>query len=238
MNSSTEARQRMEAQLRVALERDELFLLFQPRYCMRSGRLLALEALLRWRHPEQGVLLPAAFLPEAEENGLIVPIGERVLDGLCRLLAELRQRRLEEVAVSLNVSYREYSQPGFVARLGERLAAFQLPPRSLEVEFREDDLVRNLDLGGVIAGDMARLGTRMAIDNFGEGVTNLGYLQRYGAAHIKLSQHAVHGVVPGRRVRGAGQDPDRYRPRPAHRRGGPRDRNPGSAQFPQGERLR
>ena len=197
MKSSSDARQRMEAQLRVALERDELVVLFQPRYCMRSGRLLALEALVRWRHPEHGMLLPAEFLPDAEENGLILPIGERVLDGACHLLDELRQRRLDDVAVSLNASYREYSQPGYVARLGERLNAFQLPPRCLEVEFREDDLVRNLDLGGVIADDMARLGTRMAIDHFGEGITSLGYLHRYRAAHIKLNQQAVRGVGHG-----------------------------------------
>ena len=197
MKTTSDAKQRQEMQLRTALEREELFVVFQPRLCLRSGRLVAVEALARWLHPEQGLLLPGEFLPDAEENGLIVQIGERVLDGACHLLRELRSRQQDEVSVSVNASYREFSQPGYLDRIAAKLKQFEVPPERLEVEFKEDDLVRNLELSSVLADGLGRLGIRMAIDNFGDGVTSLSYLHRHRAAHIKLNRQALLTIGHG-----------------------------------------
>jgi EAL domain-containing protein (putative c-di-GMP-specific phosphodiesterase class I) len=181
--------------MREALEHDELFLMYQPRLSVSTGRISGLEALLRWRHPEHGVLLPAAFLSEAEDNGIIVPIGKRVFDLACAFIHRLRQLGYTDLPVTVNASYREYSQPDFVSGIAERLRRYGLPPTSLEVELREEGLIRNPDLGREVAAQIHALGVPLSVDAFGDGVSHLAYLQELAATNVKMARQAVHAIT-------------------------------------------
>lgn len=194
MKASTDAKQRLEAGLRDALARDELYLLYQPRLDMRTNQVTAFEALLRWRQADGTVLRPADFLAEAEETGLIVQIGNRVLDLACAFALRLRQLGLGELAVAVNASHREYCQHDFVSGIGERLRAHGLPPDSIELELREDGLIRHPALGLDVAAQMRLLGLPLAVDAFGAGSSDLVYLQRLAAGHLKLARAAVHAI--------------------------------------------
>jgi diguanylate cyclase (GGDEF)-like protein/PAS domain S-box-containing protein len=194
MKSTTEAKQRLEAGLRGALEHDELFLLYQPRVDVRTGKVKGFEALLRWRHPEHGVMLPAAFLSEAEECGTIVPIGNRVLDQACAFLDRLRKLGYPDLPLSVNVSQREYSQHDFVSGIEERLRRYGLSAANLEVELREDALIRNPGIGRDVAAQLNALGTPLTIDEFGRGISDLAFLQQLAVSQVKLSVATVHAL--------------------------------------------
>jgi diguanylate cyclase (GGDEF)-like protein/PAS domain S-box-containing protein len=194
MKSTTEAKQRLESAMRDALERDELFLVYQPRMDIRTGVVKGFEALLRWRHPEQGVILPPSFLTEAEENGCIVQMGNLVLDRACAFIQQLRQNGHTDVAVGVNVSHREYSQHGFVPGINERLRKFGLPPTSLLIELREDALVRSPGLGREVAAQLRALGLPLSVDAFGDGLSDLSYLQDLAPTQMKLAKVAVHSI--------------------------------------------
>jgi diguanylate cyclase (GGDEF)-like protein/PAS domain S-box-containing protein len=194
MKSATEAKQRLEAALREALERDELYLMYQPRVELRSGKVKGFEALLRWRHPVNGVLLPGAFLPEAEECGAIVQIGSRVLEHACAFLDRLKQLGYPDLPLSINVSQREYSQHDFISTVSEQLARHGLAPRNLEVELREDVLIRNPGLGRDVATQLRALGISLTIDAFGQGISDLAFLQQLAGGQVKLSSAALHAV--------------------------------------------
>jgi diguanylate cyclase (GGDEF)-like protein len=197
MKSGSEAKRHIESCLRDALERDELFLLYQPRVSLRSNRVTGFEALLRWRHPEQGVLPPSRFLADAEENGIIVQIGQRVLDLACAFAARLRELGFDKLPVAVNVSQREFSQPGFVAGLAERLERHHLPAGSLQLDLRLECLIRNPALGRDLADALHTLGVTLSVDGFGTGLCDLRYLQQLSATQVKLAHSTVHEISNG-----------------------------------------
>jgi diguanylate cyclase (GGDEF)-like protein/PAS domain S-box-containing protein len=197
MKSTTEAKHRIELALRDALDNDELFLLYQPRVTVNGNRVAGFEALLRWRHPDQGVLPPARFLAEAEESGVIVPIGQRVLDHACAFAAQLRAAGFEDVPVTVNVSHREYCQPGFLACLADRLTRHRLPPHSLQLDLRIDGLIRNPTLGRELADQLHTLGVDLSVDGFGAGLCDLGYLQQLAASQVKLASGTIQALMDG-----------------------------------------
>lgn len=197
MKTTTEARQRTELALRDALDNDELFLLYQPRADLLSNRVTGFEALLRWRHPEQGVLTPASFLAEAEDSGVIVPIGQRVLDQACAFAARLRAAGFGSVPVTVNVSPREYGQPGYLTGLAERLTRHRLPPNSLQLDLRIDALIQHPALGRELADGLRQLGVGLSVDGFGAGICDLGFLQQLAASQVKLAQTTVHALADG-----------------------------------------
>jgi diguanylate cyclase (GGDEF)-like protein/PAS domain S-box-containing protein len=197
MRSSNDAKRKIEEGLQHALENDELFLLYQPRVSLRTGQVMGFEALLRWNHPEHGVLPPSRFLPEAEEIGAIVPIGHRVLEQACAFAAQLRQGGVHKVPVTVNVSYREYSQGGFSELLSELLARHDLPADSLQIDLPLDALLRNPGLGRDLSQQLRTLGVRVSVDGFGSGLCDLAYVQQLQAGQLKLSRASVHGIVDG-----------------------------------------
>jgi diguanylate cyclase (GGDEF)-like protein/PAS domain S-box-containing protein len=199
MKLTTEAKHKLRSSMFEAVKRDEMFLLFQPRIDARSGSVRGFEALLRWRHPEQGVMLPGAFLSEAEENGCIVPIGRKVIDQACAFVQRLRGHGFDDLSVSVNVSQREFCQHDFVTNLAGRLKHFDLPPESLEIELREESLIRNPGMGRELAGQLRSLGMALSVDEFGQGISDLGYLQELSAVHVKLAKSAVHAIAAGER---------------------------------------
>lgn len=195
MRSASEARAILAGNMKSALDDDELFLLFQPRMDARSGKVRGFEALLRWRHPEHGVMLPAAFLAEAEESGLIVDIGNRVLDRACAFTRELRHAGYTALPVAVNVSHREYSRPTFIAGIAERMSRYGLPPGALEIEIPEADLIRNPGLGRDLAAQLRDVGAMLSIDQFGRGISDLNFLQQLSVRQVKLSKAAVHNIA-------------------------------------------
>jgi EAL domain-containing protein (putative c-di-GMP-specific phosphodiesterase class I) len=194
MKSTTEAKQKLEAGMREALRGDQLFLMYQPRVDLRSGQVCGFEALLRWQHPEQGLLLPPAFLSEAEENGCIVQIGNLVLDQACAFLDHLRQGGFNDLSMSVNISHREFSQHDFVAGIAARLERHALPADRLEIELRGDDLIRDMGLGRDVANQMHALGLPLSVDDFGDGLSHLQYLQQLAASRIKIAMATVHAI--------------------------------------------
>jgi len=194
MRSASNARAALAGSMRSALEDDELFLLFQPRIDARSGKVRGFEALLRWRHPEHGVMLPGAFLSEAEESGMIVEIGNWVLDQACDFVRQLRQAGYNGLPVAVNVSHREYSRPGFIPGIARRMADYGLLPGSLEIEIPEADLIRNPALGRDLSAQLRDVGAMLSVDEFGRGISDLSFLQQLSVRQIKLAKSAVHGI--------------------------------------------
>ncbi|MET0857093.1 MAG: EAL domain-containing protein [Telluria sp.] len=197
MKATTEAKQKLKSAMRDALKGDEMFLVYQPRVDVRSGLVKGFEALLRWRQPEHGLMLPAAFLQEAEENGCIVPIGKLVLDHACTFLQRLRLSGYNDVPVSINVSQREYSQHDFVRGIVERLDRCGLPRKSLQIELQQDGLLRNPGLGREVASQLSAMGLPLSVDEFGDGLSDLNYLQQLSACQIQMARSTVHAIANG-----------------------------------------
>jgi diguanylate cyclase (GGDEF)-like protein/PAS domain S-box-containing protein len=191
MKTTSEAKQRFEESMRGAVEKNELFLVFQPKISLRTGRI---EAFLRWNHPEQGVLLPPSFLPEAEENGMIVPFGNVVLQHSCAFLQRLAGAGFGQLPLSINVSQREYGRANYVDHMAETLARFGIAPGNLDVEVREEGLVTNHLRGAEVLGQLSELGVLRSVDAFGNGLSDLNYLQRLPLSHVKLAKVAVHQI--------------------------------------------
>ena len=192
MKMATDAKLKLEDHMRQAIEKDEMFLVFQPKLSLQTEKIVGAEALLRWRHPEQGVLLPAAFLLEAEENGLIVQLGEWVFDQVCKVLERMKLLGYPELVLSMNVSFRELSQRGYIALLATRLRALGLEPASFEIEITEASLLRNAELTQGVFAEIAHLGMRLTIDEFGAGVSSLKNLHQLPVTNLKIYKSYVH----------------------------------------------
>ncbi|RSZ57069.1 EAL domain-containing protein [Massilia atriviolacea] len=195
MKSTTQAKQKLDDGMRGALERHELFLLYQPKICLRSGRIQGLEALLRWRHPELGVLAPASFLPEAEESGMIVAIGKYVLDEACAFMQRMDSAGFPPLPVALNASVREFSQPRYVEHVACILAAHRIAPARLELELREESLNANPHLSVEVVSQLHELGVLRSVDAFGDSLSNLNFLHKLPLTHVKLAKVAVHQIT-------------------------------------------
>lgn len=181
--------------LEQALERGEFVLYYQPKVNLRSGEVIGAEALLRWQHPDQGLLAPGAFLPELEREPLGVALGEWVLDEACAQMAEWARQGLE-LSVSVNVSAHHLQQTDFPARLRERLAAHaDLPAGRLELEVLETSALD--DVAQVMGAfeTCAELGVRIALDDFGTGYSSLTYLRRLPAHMLKIDRSFVAGML-------------------------------------------
>ncbi|MEW6024930.1 MAG: EAL domain-containing protein [Pseudomonadota bacterium] len=197
MKATTESRQQLEACMAQAIEKDQLFMQYQPCIDARTGMVKSFEALLRWRHPERGVLMPSDFLIEAEECGRIVQFGAWVLDQVCAFLGELKELGMARVPVSVNVSAREYMHQDFVANIAQRLARYGLAPGSLQIELREEALVRNPGQVRDLAGQLRELGLSLSVDEFGHGMSDIGFLHELPVGQLKLSKQAVHAIADG-----------------------------------------
>ena len=191
MKVATDAKLKLEMNMREALEKDEMFLVFQPKLSLKTGKIVGAEALLRWRHPEQGVLLAASFILEAEENGAIILFGEWVFNRLCEVMLHLKAAGFDSLVMSMNVSFREFSQRGFIELLGEKLLKYNLAPETFELEISEANLLRNADLSRKILGDIARLGIKLTVDEFGAGVSSLKNLHELPVTNLKIFKSYV-----------------------------------------------
>jgi diguanylate cyclase (GGDEF)-like protein/PAS domain S-box-containing protein len=191
-------RLRQERALRQALHREELVLHYQPVLSLPDLRITGVEALVRWEHPERGLLLPGEFVPLAEETGQILELGDWVLAEACRQAAawcgELGADRTLEVAV--NLSTKQLSQPNLAKRVAALLERHRLPPAqvSLCLEITESLMLEDPMVTGGLLGDLARLGVRLAIDDFGTGYSSLAYLRRFPVHTLKVDRSFVSGL--------------------------------------------
>ncbi len=188
-----------ENDLRRALQREELELHYQPVIRLRDGSIVALEALLRWNHPERGMVGPLAFIPVAEESRLIVPIGRWVIEQACRQAAAWQQLTPDErpVAVAVNLSARQLADPHLLSHLQGAIRANGIDPSTIWLELTETTLLEDTDFVERTLASLRGLGVRMVLDDFGVGFSSLGYLKRLPLSMIKLDRTFVEGLSEG-----------------------------------------
>ncbi|PKN57183.1 MAG: two-component system response regulator [Deltaproteobacteria bacterium HGW-Deltaproteobacteria-14] len=194
MNARLEMRFNLDVRLREALDHGEFELFYQPQVDARSGRVCGAEALIRWRHPERGLVPPLQFIPIAEESGLIVPIGRWALEQACRQNRAWQETGLSDFPVAVNVSVAQFRRSDLVATVAEVLAATGLSPRMLELELTESLGVDNADAFIATLADLRRLGVSLAIDDFGTGYSSLNYLRRLPVTTLKIDRTFVREV--------------------------------------------
>ena len=200
MHSAAVERLELEAEFHWALERGELMLHYQPVAALGTGQITGVEALVRWNHPRQGLIPPAAFIPLAEETGLIVPLGRWVLREACRQAARWQWGMPGEapLTVSVNISGRHLQDAGLVEDVAAALRESGLTPASLTVEITESVLMQNTEATLVRLHELKALGVRLAIDDFGTGYSSLSYLQRFPVDILKIDKSFIDGVERGR----------------------------------------
>ncbi|WP_305046521.1 putative bifunctional diguanylate cyclase/phosphodiesterase [Geoalkalibacter sp.] len=185
----------LESSLRQALERDQLILHYQPQFNLGSGQLVGFEALVRWQHPEHGLIAPADFIPMAEETGLIVAIGEWVARTACAQSLDWQKAGLPDVTMAINISARQFRQNGLVERIAAILRETGLEPRRLELELTESMILGNTEGAILTMRALKDLGLSLAIDDFGSGYSSLAYLKRFPIEKLKIAQDFVRDVL-------------------------------------------
>ncbi|MDQ3773559.1 MAG: EAL domain-containing protein [Pseudomonadota bacterium] len=195
MNVAAVRRLSLETALRKALEREEFEVYFQPELDLASGRIVAVEALIRWRHPEDGLVLPGQFITVAEETGLIVPIGQWILFAACRQAAAWRDAGLAGLTVAVNVSGVQFMRQELPELVEEALREARLAPTALEIEVTQAALMRVEHSVVRQLPALKELGVAVAMDGFETGYSSLGYLRRFPIDKLKIDRSFVAGVT-------------------------------------------
>jgi diguanylate cyclase (GGDEF)-like protein/PAS domain S-box-containing protein len=195
MNVPALERLSLERSLRFALEREEMFLVYQPQMDVATGRIIGLEALLRWQHPELGLVPPDKFIRIAENSGLIVSIGEWVLRTACRQARTWQDEGLPAVSVAVNVSAVQFRQQGFCTLIRRVLHETGLAPQYLELELTESLLLANADVTLSVLKELKSMGLTLAIDDFGTGYSSFSYLRQFQVSKIKIDRLFIRDVT-------------------------------------------
>ncbi len=191
MNAASLERLVFEQSLRHALERGELELFYQPQFAFADGRLVGMEALLRWRHPTLGLVPPDRFIPLAEETGLIVPIGRWVLQEACRQALAWSRQFQAPLRMAVNLSANQFDAEDLAKVVRAALQQSGLPPAQLELELTESTLMRDADLATSTLRELKGLGVLLAVDDFGTGYSSLTYLRRFPLDTLKIDRSFV-----------------------------------------------
>ena len=194
MNARAMPRLRLEVCLRQAIERGELFLVYQPKVDLRSGAITGAEALIRWQHPEMGLISPVEFIPIAEESGLILPIGNWVLETACAQIRLWQDQGVTCQTIAVNVSPIQFFRSDVVGEVKQLLAKYQLDPKLLMIEITESTLMRDTDRAVAMMEQLKSLGIKLAIDDFGTGYSSLSALKRFPIDYLKIDQSFVAGL--------------------------------------------
>jgi diguanylate cyclase (GGDEF)-like protein len=195
LNDAAQRRAALAGDLRVALERGELHLVYQPIVDTGSREFISMEALLRWRHPLRGELLPGEFIDVAEEFGLMTGLGDFVLEQSCRQWRVWRDRGLRSLRLSINVSGAQLKQGDFETRVESMLREYSMPAKSLELEITENAMMEDEESVSRSLDAIKVLGVRVALDDFGTGYSSLSYVKRFPVDSIKIDQSFVAGVM-------------------------------------------
>jgi diguanylate cyclase (GGDEF)-like protein len=193
MHARAVSRLQLESDLRQAIEQKEFCVYYQPIVSLQTGRLAGFEALVRWNHPRRGLVSPADFIPVAEETGLIVPIGEWVLNEAC---ARVRQWQIESpshhsLSLSVNLSARQVAQPDLLNRIKEAVENSKLNPHCLKLEITESVVMENAEAAAQMFKQLRSLGVQLSIDDFGTGYSSLSYLHRFPLNYLKIDRSFV-----------------------------------------------
>jgi len=185
----------LENSLRLALKKNELFLMYQPQMDIATGRITGLEALLRWQHPDLGLVPPDKFIRIAENSGLIVPIGLWVLRTACSQARKWQDEGLLSVPVAVNVSAVQFRQRGFCELIRQVLHDVGLAPRYLELELTETLLLSSAEVTLSVLQELKAMGLSLAIDDFGTGYSSLSYLKRFPVSKLKIDRSFVRDIA-------------------------------------------
>jgi diguanylate cyclase (GGDEF)-like protein len=194
MNERAVERLSLEKDLRKAIEREEFVVYYQPQIEVRTGRLIGMEALVRWMSPERGMVSPGQFIPLAEDTKLIVPIGEWVLRTACRQTKAWQEAGYDPLRVSVNLSAEQFQQPKLIEMIAGVLEETGLDPRSLELEVTESMTMHNIDRAIATMHELEALGIRISIDDFGTGHSSLNYLKKLPIHTLKIDQSFVRDI--------------------------------------------
>uniref|UniRef100_C6E011 Response regulator receiver modulated diguanylate cyclase/phosphodiesterase n=1 Tax=Geobacter sp. (strain M21) TaxID=443144 RepID=C6E011_GEOSM len=194
MNLTVQARLVLESDLRTALERDEMMLHYQPQIDLKSGEVVGVEALLRWRHPVRGAVAPDVFIPVAEDTGLILSIGEFALKSACEQLALWISQGLSPLRMAVNLSARQFKQSNLPSLLADILAATGVAAHLLELEITESSAMDDPNTAIVHLRTLREMGVELAIDDFGTGYSSLSYLKLFPVNRLKIDRSFVRGI--------------------------------------------
>ncbi len=195
MNSRALERLSLESRLRQAIQHEELVLQYQPLVDLDTNQIRAAEALIRWEHPEMGLLAPGEFIPLAEISGLIVPIGEWVLRAACAQVREWQRLGYPQLSVAVNLSARQFQQADLVSQVTAALEAAGLAPEFLDLEITESNAMQNAEISISTLWDLKNLGVQLSMDDFGTGYSSLNYLKRFPIDRLKIDQSFVRDVT-------------------------------------------
>lgn len=191
MNRRARQQQTIESGLRLGLQRKEFVLHYQPKLDLKSGKVVGVEALVRWDRPGHGMVYPSDFIPVAEDSGLIVPLSQWVLQEACQQACRWQAEGMRPLYLSVNISAIDFRQRGFVEGIARTLKETGLEPTQLELEITESVLMQNVDTTVAILKAIKQLGIRLAIDDFGTGYSSLSYLQKFPVDVLKIDQSFV-----------------------------------------------
>lgn len=194
MNRQLQERLALENGLYSALEQDEMILHYQPRVDLASGEIVAVEALLRWNSPQLGMISPAKFVPIAEQNGLIIPLGDWVLRSACAQSRAWQQAGLPGIRMSVNLSARQFEQPELAERIAQVLQETRLAADCLELEVTESLIMKDVQQSTIILQQLHAMGIALSLDDFGIGYSSLNYLQRFPVDTLKIDQSFVQDI--------------------------------------------
>jgi len=197
MNVKAIERLNLENSLRLALERDELSLVYQPQVDLASGRIVGAEALLRWNHPQLGLVPPSSFITVAENSGLILPFGEWVLKTACAQARQWQDLGLPPLPVAVNVSAVQFRNERFLEVVRKVLDETGLAPQYLELELTESLLLSNADVTLAVLRELGKMGLRLSIDDFGTGYSSLSYLRNFPVYKLKIDRSFMQDIKAG-----------------------------------------
>jgi len=197
IQDATDKLEQIKTSLRDALEREEFQVYYQPQVNIHTGKIMSAEALVRWLHPEKGLISPAEFIPSAEATGFIVQLGEWVLQTACRQMQVWENAGFSGLRVAVNLSPRQFHQPDLSSRVAQILAETGLEPRSLELELTESLMVEDAESAIATLQQLKKLGVSISIDDFGTGYSSLSYLAQYPFDTLKIDRCFISKITDG-----------------------------------------
>jgi EAL domain-containing protein (putative c-di-GMP-specific phosphodiesterase class I) len=197
MNDRLRERMHIEDDLRKAIKRNEFVLHYQPQVDLRSGRVIGMEALIRWQHPELGMVPPDRFIGVAEETGLIGPIGDWVIRTACAQNMAWQRAGYGQLRIAVNLSARQFGQPDLVESIAAVLRETGMAAQNLEIELTESLVMRDVESAIGVLRDLKTLGVKLSIDDFGTGYSSLSYLKRFPIDVLKIDRSFVRDIALG-----------------------------------------
>lgn len=192
MNTRSHELLTLETELRLAFKRNEFIVYYQPKAELSTGRIVSMEGLIRWQHPQRGLVSPAGFVSMLEESGLIIPVGEWILSQAC---AEFKEMGLQGMRISVNVSGSQFNDPELLHKVSRIMQQENMPPNALELEVTENIVMQDPAAAADTLKKLRTLGVRIAIDDFGTGYSSLSYLKRFPLDALKIDQSFVRDLT-------------------------------------------